>query len=587
MGGLAGGATDASIRCMSSPPIAINDRVFYVYGQSRFNRTAGNPTQYADGSGTIYAIDQFTGEVIYAEPINGPTAFIWGICASIDTSSPTSSTGATIYLPSADSLYLIDAWNGRTAARLQANCTGQGYCAPYYYKNYVYFSNFDDAQGLRTIYCVYVGSGNYGINSPTTKLSPTWTKQGRGISVVGVMDDIAVMATAVAPRNLMGLNYSTGEVLWETPIDVAMYGGSLGNGKVYRSFADGYIRAFDLQTGKELWQSSEKAGQYWGYGFALAYNKVYAGNYDGYLYCFEESTGKLLWKYYSGDCSEEPYKSLYGTWPFHQAPVVADGKVYVVTGDHTPKQVLMQGERLICLNAETGEALWDFPVAGSSEGTNCAIANGLLFSPDYYTGFLRAFGKGPTKVDIVVSDTRVNKGDYTWISGKVVDQSPAQKDTPCVSEESMESWMKYLHGGMPMPLQISGVPVKLSFVGADGSQGDITTVTTDGYTGEFSFKWTPPNETFYKIIATFEGAESYDPSSGSTYLSVGPAASPTPSVTPALTLTPTATPTTTASPSIVQTTLATGIGTEVYIAIALIVIIITASAVALLQRKRK
>ena len=56
-----------------------------------------------------------------------------------------------------------------------------------------------------------------------------------------------------------------------------------------------------------------------------------------------------------------------------------------------------------------------------------------------------------------------------------------------------------------------------------GAYVDIGTVTTDGYSGTFGVAWTPTEEGTYKILASFEGDESYGSSSATTWVTVGPA----------------------------------------------------------------
>jgi hypothetical protein len=112
------------------------------------------------------------------------------------------------------------------------------------------------------------------------------------------------------------------------------------------------------------------------------------------------------------------------------------------------------------------------------------------------------------------------------ITGTVLDQSPAQPGTPCVSKDSMDVQMEYLH--MQMPIDgvrgdevIEGVPVMLTAIGSDGSVIDIGSTTTSGYYGTFGMTWTPPNEGEYEVIASFAGDESYGSSSASTKVTVG------------------------------------------------------------------
>jgi hypothetical protein len=113
------------------------------------------------------------------------------------------------------------------------------------------------------------------------------------------------------------------------------------------------------------------------------------------------------------------------------------------------------------------------------------------------------------------------------IKGTVLDMSPAQPGTPCVSDGSMSTQMQYLHLQAPLDgiwhnESITGVKVSLVAIGSDDSYEDIGTTTTDGYYGTFGFKWTPPAQVDYEIVASFEGSDAYGSSSASTYLTVGP-----------------------------------------------------------------
>ncbi len=137
------------------------------------------------------------------------------------------------------------------------------------------------------------------------------------------------------------------------------------------------------------------------------------------------------------------------------------------------------------------------------------------------------FGKGKSQTSVVVSQDVAAKGLTVLIKGTVLDMSPAQPCTPCVSKESMSTWMEYLHFQYPIDgiwhnETITGVPVTLTAIGEDGSYFDIGTVVTDGYSGTFGVAWTPPKEGTYRIVAAFAGDESYSSSSAATWITVGP-----------------------------------------------------------------
>jgi hypothetical protein len=159
------------------------------------------------------------------------------------------------------------------------------------------------------------------------------------------------------------------------------------------------------------------------------------------------------------------------------------------------------------------------------------IADGYLMASNPYDGYMYVFGKGPTATTVTAPDVVIPKGTGVVIKGTVLDQSPAQPGTPCVSKESMAPQMEYLHMSHPIDgldhnIMITGVPVTLTAVDSDGTWIDIGTTTTDGYYGSFGLEWMPPEEGTYKIIASFESDESYGSSGASTYVSVGPALTP-------------------------------------------------------------
>lgn len=126
--------------------------------------------------------------------------------------------------------------------------------------------------------------------------------------------------------------------------------------------------------------------------------------------------------------------------------------------------------------------------------------------------------------------------------------------------------MEYLHmqipiGGIYNNVTMTGVPVKLTAVDPNGNAIDIGTATTDPYYGTFSFSWTPNMEGSYKVIASFEGDDSYGSSGASTAIVVGAAATITQPTTTPLNLDPI---------SNTMMTLTIGVGIAIIIAVAIV-----------------
>jgi len=322
------------------------------------------------------------------------------------------------------------------------------------------------------------------------------------------------------------LGYATNQ-LWPT----------ISDGKIFVQLLDDRVHAVDLQTGKEVWKS-EKMDLPWGYFpsyvSSSAYGKVYFGTWDGHLYCFDAETGKTVWKYYSGNTSE----TFYNTYPFWGTPIIADGKIYCATGEHSPPNPAPRGNKLYCLDANTGEFKWSIPFLcyNPCYGGAGLISSGMLIYPNQYDGCAYCFGKGPSAITVDAPSVGVTTATPITISGTVTDISPGASlgavaknfpnGLPCVSDESMSQWMSYVYQQQVLPANTTGVPVMLSVVDANGNYREIGSTTT--VDGTFAFTWTPDISGDYQVIASFDGSDAYYPSSAIGHFYASDAATPAP-----------------------------------------------------------
>ena len=124
---------------------------------------------------------------------------------------------------------------------------------------------------------------------------------------------------------------------------------------------------------------------------AVADGKVYIGSGDGRVYCLDASTGTQLWNYITGN-------------RVSSSPTVADGKVYVGSHDN----------RVYCLDASTGTLVWSY-AASSEVWSSPAVADGKVL-----------VGSFDTKIHCVNATT----GEYIWsyITNWIVWSSPAVAD---------------------------------------------------------------------------------------------------------------------------------------------------------------
>jgi hypothetical protein len=327
--------------------------------------------------------------------------------------------------------------------------------------------------------------------------------------------------------------------LWNitTGVETPFGGGGQGAatmdyGKVAICMENGFWNCYDARSGQLIWQSEHTQlpwGEFWSYDASSWNGLLYTASYVGVI-AFDWNTGKIVWQTPS---YAVPYETPYGgQYSFHSASIVADGKLYTYATEHTVTQPVTRGWNWFCFNATTGEVIWRIQGMNSdARNFGGSLAEGYLFASDQYSGTMRVFGKGKSTTTVTAPDVSVPLGTAFTIKGTVMDTSPAQPNTPCVSKDSMKTQMEYLHMGMPIAgvwnnETITGVPVALTAIDSNYTVLDLGTATTSGYYGTYELAWTPPAEGTYKIVASFATDDSYGSSAASTAVTIGPAPEP-------------------------------------------------------------
>ena len=340
--------------------------------------------------------------------------------------------------------------------------------------------------------------------------------------VLCMADSVAIVAARNCENFFSAYDLNTGALLYTKTTDyivMAFVGyGPYDYGPYVQFDSSRTLHGYDMKTGKELW--TVQVGEYpWGSQlrrFFQAYGNIYTSTYDGHVYAIDAATGKIKWvDEGTGNNTETPF----GTWAPYTGPVIADGKLYWGTSEHSPTQPRMRGNYMFCHDAYTGKFLWTIEGAISPN----AIADGYIVGTSEYDGIQYCFGKGKTETTVSIQNDVITAGSSALIQGSVMDMSPAQAGTPAVSDAGMNEWMNYLHmqnatliNSPPAP---EGVPVELRALGSDGTLVDLGTVTTNSY-GQFSLMWAPPKADKYTVYAAFAESESYWSSSAATALGV-------------------------------------------------------------------
>ena len=301
---------------------------------------------------------------------------------------------------------------------------------------------------------------------------------------------------------------------------------------------------WNLQTGQFMYKTdpltTNDFGFYnWESKLLTPDGYLYNWGYDGSIHAYNLTTGKALWQFSSGDAETA---TPYGVWPFYNGLTIADGKLIGQTSDHgNGVEPLFQGEGLYVLNYQTGQQLWNF-TGWFEQGV---IADNIYVAHNCYDNQIYAFGKGPSATTVSAQPAVQTKGSAVMIQGTVSDQSPGAKNmvangvinlVPLVDDADQNQYMEYLYEQQAFPTNCRGVQVHLRAVDSNHVIKDLGYVTSD-INGFFKMMWTPDATGEYTIVASFDGSNSYWSSSAET--AIGIAAAPAGSVSPPPTAAPT------------------------------------------------
>jgi hypothetical protein len=414
----------------------------------------------------------------------------------------------------------------------------------------------------------YLFDNNAGVAVYVSSINPPTSVSGTGVTV---------------GQQLVGVSLTTGAILWNVSTYAAdgheQFFSSLDsvcdNGLFIARMLTGDIRAWNIQTGKVMWSTplSYPWGEFGPYHVASAYGLYITGSYAG-VYAINETTGNIQWNFhaYTPYQFETPYQTSAGSaeYAFHIGVQVADGKVYISSAEHTPSEPLTRGTSLYCIDIFSGTKIWSFYASqlDQSRTFEGAIADGYLAFANQLDSTMYVFGKGQSQTTIDAPLTAVTLGQTLVLKGTVLDQSPAQPGTPCISPQSMSDWMNYMHTQAPIPTNATGVPVSIDAVDPNGNSVHIADTVSD-MSGTYSYMWQPDKAGKYTVTATFVGDGSYGSSYAETAVGVVNA--------PETTATPTPLPAVAATSSDVM---------NAAIIVAAAVIIAVAIATVLLLRKR-
>jgi hypothetical protein len=280
---------------------------------------------------------------------------------------------------------------------------------------------------------------------------------------------------------------------------------------------------FSVVDGSYLWATEpENYLDQYGWGNAehtwyFAYGKLYSVGIAGILYAYDLSTGKTAWTYTLSDPYGEPVTGE-NWWGW--IDLIADGKIYIGTLEHSANNPIPRGGPYACVNATDGSQIWrvNGMFRETRWGGNPIIGDSIIASLDTYDNRVYAIGKGPVQVTANAPDLSVTFGTNVMIKGTVTDISPGINDPamalrfpngiPAVSDADQSAWMLYVYKQFERPSNATGVPLTISVLDSNGNFRTVGTTTSDS-TGAYSFNWVPDVAGKYTVYVTFAGTGAY------------------------------------------------------------------------------
>jgi outer membrane protein assembly factor BamB len=260
----------------------------------------------------------------------------------------------------------------------------------------------------------YITAWNFA--DPSQPPTAAWTTYipGGGITGIGTTYGDGLVFAGSFLNQQFALNAMTGKIVWDTLTKGPMiFNGAYSDGLFFRGGTDdNTMYCFNATTGKIVWTytpPSDTAG-YFTTGPAVAYGAVYEMNKDGYLYAFDEKTGALLWTYKGADSTL--------IWP--GMPTVADGMIYVTTGQHAAYNGPAGASQFSCVNAFTGQVIWTLPIEALAPRESNIVAYGNLYIIP---------GQVTTAVD-TTSGTEYSTDSQLWAIGSTPAPTPLPSNTP-------------------------------------------------------------------------------------------------------------------------------------------------------------
>jgi outer membrane protein assembly factor BamB len=170
-----------------------------------------------------------------------------------------------------------------------------------------------------------------------------WSTPGGGLLEYPASYADGVVYEAADSGLVSAYDIFTGKLLWDRKFTTVLASPAVYRSLLYFPSYDGHLYAVSRKTGATVW-STQLGGQLEG-SPAVWNGRVYEGTLSGSMRAFSASTGRQLWR-------------LNVSGPVKHGPALVDGRLYF--GDY--------GGTMWCANALTGHVIWRTHTSGLASG---------------------------------------------------------------------------------------------------------------------------------------------------------------------------------------------------------------------------
>ena len=206
-----------------------------------------------------------------------------------------------------------------------------------------------------------------------------------GIFGGGVSYGNGVLLAGTGAGRLYGLSPRTGEVIWQQRLRAPIHGGpSVDGDKVFTTTIDNHSAAFDLATGRKLWDHEGREGLTTVLGStapAAAAGVTYVAYASGEVFAMASDTGRVLWSDTVAGLTATARSGMFID-DVGGPPLIDRDRLIVVGGS----------DRTVSFDIDRGIQAWELPFGGtqmawpSAQHYFIASDDGRLVAVDRDTG---------------------------------------------------------------------------------------------------------------------------------------------------------------------------------------------------------